>query len=198
MTTVRAETINANKQMKRLLLAALLGAACATARAQMVAVGTDVLMDALQTPSVGAELVVGERSSIGLSIFGNHNPWGKTMKVVGLQPEWRYYFSGRPMHSWFAGIGAVGAQYDITWKGKVYDGSALGAGLTFGYVISLTKRLNIDLHAGLGLIFYRQKEYFETDSYESDFDYGATAQSNAKGYTLLPTRIGVSVTYILK
>ena len=162
--------------MRKLLFAALLGAACATARAQMVAVSTDVLMDALQTPSVGAELVVGERSSIGLSLFGNHNPWGKTMKIMGLQPEWRYYFSGRPMHSWFAGIGAVGAQYDITWKGKVYDGSAVGAGLTF----------------------YRQKEYFEADSYESDYDYGATAQSNAKGYAILPTRIGVSVSYILK
>ena len=121
--------------MKKILFAALLAVASATARAQLVAVSTDVLMDALLTPSVGGELVVGERTSIGLSLFGNHNPWGKTMKIMGLQPEWRYYFSGRPMHRHFVGIGGLGAQYDITWKGKVYDGSAAGIGLTFGYVL---------------------------------------------------------------
>ena len=44
----------------------------------------------------------------------------------------------------------------------------------------------------------RQKEYFEADSYEQDMDYGAPAQANASGYVLLPTRVGVSVSYILK
>lgn len=184
--------------MKKILFAALLAVASATARAQLVAVSTDVLMDALLTPSVGGELVVGERTSIGLSLFGNHNPWGKTMKIMGLQPEWRYYFSGRPMHRHFVGIGGLGAQYDITWKGKVYDGSAAGIGLTFGYVLPLSKRLNVDFHAGLGVIYYRQKEYFEADHYDIDFAYGSTAQANASGYVLLPTRIGVSVSYILK
>lgn len=103
--------------MNKLVFAALMAFACTTSRAQMVAVSTDVLMDALQTPSVGAELVVCERSSISLNLFGNHNPWGKTMKIVGIQPEWRYYFSGRPMHRHFVGVGALGTQYDITWKG---------------------------------------------------------------------------------
>ena len=44
--------------MNKLVFAALMAFACTTSRAQMVAVSTDVLMDALQTPSVGAELVV--------------------------------------------------------------------------------------------------------------------------------------------
>ena len=184
--------------MKKTLLALLMAAACATARAQMVAVSTDVLMDALQTPSIGGELVVGERTSVGLGLFGSSKPWGKQVKLAGLQPEWRYYFSGRPMHRYFVGVGALGTTYDITWKGKVYDGYAVGLGVTFGYVIALTKRLNIDLHAGIGIVGYRQKEYFEADSYEQDMDYGAPAQANASGYVLLPTRVGVSVTYILK
>ena len=184
--------------MNKLVFAALMAFACTTSRAQMVAVSTDVLMDALQTPSVGAELVVCERSSISLNLFGNHNPWGKTMKIVGIQPEWRYYFSGRPMHRHFVGVGALGTQYDITWKGKVYDGYAVGLGLTFGYVMPLSSRVNIDLHAGVGLVAYRQKEYFESDNYDQDYSYGGTAQANASGYCLLPTRIGVSVVYILK
>ena len=184
--------------MKRLLTAALLALSCLAARAQMVAVSTDVLMDALMIPQVGAELVVGERTSVGLGLFGSSKPWGKQVKLAGLQPEWRYYFSGRPMHRHFVGVGALGTTYDITWKGKVYDGYAVGLGVTFGYVIALTKRLNIDLHAGIGIVGYWQKEYFEADSYEQDMDYGAPAQANASGYVLLPTRVGVSVTYILK
>ena len=38
--------------MNKLVFAALMAFACTTSRAQMVAVSTDVLMDALQTPSV--------------------------------------------------------------------------------------------------------------------------------------------------
>ncbi len=184
--------------MRKLFFAALMAMSFSTVRAQMVAVSTDVLMDALMVPSIGAELVVGERTSVGLSCFVGHNPWGNDMKMAGLQPEWRYYFSGRPMHSYFIGVGGVVATYDITWKGKVYDGYACGLGLTFGYVISLGKRFNIDLHAGFGMIGYRQKEYFEGDNYEADSNYGAPSQANASGYMLLPTRIGVSVAYILK
>ncbi len=184
--------------MRKLILAAYMALACISARAQMVAVGTDVFMDALMTPSIGAELVVGERASVALNVFGNHKPWGKDMKMIGVQPEWRYYFSGRPMHHFFIGVGAVGVSYDITWKGKVYNGFAAGLGMTFGYVIPLGKRLNLDLHAGLGAIAYKQKEYFEADNYEADSEFGELAHTNASGYALMPTRIGVSVTYILK
>jgi len=115
-----------------------------------------------------------------------------------VKPEYRYYFSGRPMYRQFVGIGGVGASYDITWKGKVYNGSALGLGITFGYVFPITHRLNIDCHAGFGAIYYKHKEYFEKDNYDLDYSVGGVQRTNAEGYTLLPTRIGVSVTYILK
>lgn len=184
--------------MRRLFFAMLLALNFTCIRAQMVAVSTDVLMDGLMIPSLGAELVVGERTSVGLGLFGARNPWGSTIKLAGVQPEWRYYFSGRSMHRQFIGICALGVSYDMKWKGKIYDGTAVGLGLTFGYVFALNKRLNIDLHAGFGVITYRQKEYFESDSFEADIAYGRTAQSNAKGYVLLPTRLGVSVAYILK
>ena len=39
-----------------------------------------------------------------------------------------------------------------------YDGFAAGAGLTFGYVASISNRWTIDAHAGIGLVLFHQKE----------------------------------------
>lgn len=186
------------RRMRKLLVIIAMLTATISARSQMLAVSTDAPWLLMQTPNIGAELVVGNRSTLLLSAFGNYKPWGKDMKMLGVQPEYRYFFSGRPMHSMFVGAGAVAASYDITWAGKVYDGSCTGIGLTFGYVWSIRRRLNIDFHAGVGLIFYNQKEYFTGDNFDNDYAVDGEQRTNANGYTLLPTRIGVSVSYILK
>ena len=172
--------------------------ATVTTKAQMLAVSTDMLHDALMMPSLGLELVTGERTTIGMHAFGGYHPWGNSSRMIAVQPELRYFFSGRPMSREFVGIGAIGALYNITWKGKVYEGESCGIGLTFGYVLSLTYRLNLDFHAGFGAIYYRQKEYFEGDFYDIDYSRNGNLETNAWGYTLLPTRIGISLSYILK
>ncbi|MBO5186838.1 MAG: DUF3575 domain-containing protein [Prevotella sp.] len=184
--------------MKRLLLFMALVIMCSQGKAQIVAVNTDLLMDLAQTPSFGAELVIGERSTIGLNALYNKNPWGKTMRVLGVQPEYRHYFSGRPMYREFIGLGGLIATYDITWAGKVYEGLGMGLGLTFGYVFPLTKRINLDCHAGFGLMAYNHKEYYVGDKYDTDYSIDGEQRTNAKGYYILPTRIGVSITYIIK
>ncbi len=184
--------------MKKLLFSVFMLFVGLTSRAQMIAVGTDVTSDLLMVPSAGVEMVCGNSSTMGLNVFGCYRPWGNDMKMVGVQPEYRHYFSGRPMHKTFVGLGALATLYDITWKSKVYDGGAIGFGLTFGYVLNLTKRLNVDFHAGLGLVAYKHKEYFEGDRYDDDYSVGGELNTNAKGLWLLPTRIGVSLTYILK
>lgn len=184
--------------MRKILLAICFAFTTVALRAQMVAVNTDILMDVLQMPGVGVELVVGERTTIGLNAFGGYHPWGQTVKVLGVQPEYRYYFSGRPMNRWFVGIGGIVTSHDITWSGKVYNGNAAGLGMTFGYVLSLSKRLNLDFHAGFGAIIYRQKEYFEGDFYDIDYSINGLQRTNARGYSLLPTRIGIALTYIIK
>lgn len=184
--------------MKKILLIILIAFCSVSVKAQMLAVNTDMLLDVMMTPNAGIELVVGERSTIGGHVFGNYKPWGKDMKMIGVQPEYRYFFSGRPLHKFFVGFAGLAANYDITWKGKVYDGIALGGGLTFGYVINLTNRLNIDCHAGFGAIAYKQKEYYEWDNHDDIFAGSKAEWTNAKGYYLLPTRIGVSLSYILK
>ena len=198
MATCAGISLQKKETMKKLLVVFLLIAVLLPLQAQKVAVGTNVLMDALMIPNMGVEVVVGERSVVGVHGFGCYRPWGKDVRLLGVQPEYRYFFSGRPMNSFFVGVGGLALSYDITWSGKVYDGSAAGAGLTFGYVMPLSHRANLEFYSGFGAILYRQKEYFKGDFYDADYSTGGQLHTNATGYTLLPTRIGISLTYILK
>jgi len=189
--------------MKKFVLIILISLSATRMSAQQLAIGTNVLMDALMMPNIGVEMGLGkshfaERSVLGLHGYFIRKPWGKDVKAWGIQPELRYFFSGRAMSRWFFGIGAHVAKYDVTWSSKVYNGNAIGAGLTFGYVFNLTKRLNIDVHSGFGALYYRQKEHFEGDFYDTEYSQTGHIVPNSRGYTLLPTRIGVSITYIIK
>ena len=65
-------------------------------KAQLLALKTDALWDGLMTPNLGMEIVTGNKTSFGLSVFGNYKPWGMDMKMVGAIPEFRYWFGGRP------------------------------------------------------------------------------------------------------
>lgn len=176
--------------MKRLRLLIIALAATVAATAQTLSVNTDLLMDALCAPSVGIEGTVGDRTTLGGNIVVGYHPYGKNAKFVAVQPELRYYFSGRPMHHWFVGLGGLAATYDITWSQKHYKGMAVAAGPTFGYVFLTSRRWNVDCHAGLGLLYYRRREH-PTGSAMPD-------QINAHGWQLLPTRIGVSINYIIR
>lgn len=164
----------------------------ANAGAQKLAVNTDLLMDGLQTPSLGFEFATGNSTSISLNAMGNYKPWGADMKMIAVQPELRYYFSRRAMSRHFVGICLPFGTYKIKDDNKVYDGYGLGVGVTFGYVINLSRRWNLDLHAGVQNFFYEQKEFYKGGIYEK-----ITDTYNARGTYFLPTRIGVSIAYIL-
>lgn len=187
--------------MKRILFAVFLTYMTLSMHAQMFVVGTEATSTLLMAPSVSMELVTGDKSSIALNGLWSGGSWLpalKKAKVKALQPEYRYWFSGRPIHGWFVGAGGLAALYDITHKGKVYDGYALGLGATYGYVLNLTSRLNIDIHSGFGLIMYKRKEYYLHDNFDAYYSIDGQQRANAKGYYLLPTRVGVTVSYVLK
>ena len=150
----------------------------AKASAQMVAVNTDVAMDACMAPSLGVELTLGKKSTLNINGLYAANMLGKDIRIAAIQPEWRVYISGRPMFHHY--VGAIG-------------------GLSYGYVWPVTQRLLIDFHTSLGLVFYHQKEYFVGDDYDSHYlnDEG-NPYANAHGSLLMPLRIGISVSYIIK
>lgn len=165
--------------------------------AQQVAVKSNGLMWLAMMPNIGCEFVAGERSTVDLSVFGSVSIYGNEAKIVGMMPEYRYWFNGRPMTREYIGVAALGTTYDITWGEKIYQGDAGGLGLTFGYVMNLSKRLNVEFSGGCGLVYFQQKQYFVNDSFD-DYTGTGTVQTNANGYKILPLKLGVSVTWILK
>lgn len=163
--------------------------------AQMLSVNTDLAMDALATPSFGMELVVGNHTSISINGLGNYKPWGTNVQLLAVQPEIRYYLSRRPMYHHFVGVCALAASYDMKYDGIRHDGYGAGAGITFGYVLPLGSRWNIDFHAGFTTFFYEQREY--TPSEFVDKTLGVDVPLNAHGHYTFPARVGVSLTYII-
>ena len=184
--------------MKKIFLIFIMALGTCIAHAQKLSVNTDLMMLATQTYNFGAEMTIGNRSTLGLTVFGNHNPYiHDNMKVFGVQPEYRYYFGGRPLYHHFVGLGLLAADYNFVQKGKRYDGYALGAGLTFGYVFALTNNLNVDLHAGFGLV---RTSYTKTYLDGSTIYVNGTTRPTEEGFVgmrLIPTKIGVSLSYTL-
>lgn len=179
--------------MKHIIIAMMLCTAIVQAHAQRLAVGTDILMDALMTPSIGAEMTTGERSTLGMNITGAYNPWGTKLQVLAIQPEYRYYISGRAMYGLFAGVGAMASAFDLEHKGKTYKGANYGGGLTFGYVKRIAQRWNIDFHGSLAIIGFARKEYRKDDGTDE-----GPHPTNSHGYYLMPSRLGISIAYIIR
>lgn len=176
--------------MRFISIIILFVASSLTMNAQLISVKTNALQDVLMTPNLGVDLVVGERTSVGVSVLGNYKPYGKEMKMIGVTPELRYWL-GRPMSKFFVGISGLAAVYDITTDGKVYKGDAFGGGLTFGYDFYLSQHWSMELHGGCGAAYYTHHRYYVGDNYISK-------KHNEHGYALVPYNVGLSFIYIIK
>lgn len=157
--------------------------------AQMVAVRTDALKDLLMTPNVGVDLVVGEKFTLGAEVAFNKNPWGVKMQMTSFTPEFRYWFNGRPLTRQYVGLVGNLTGYKLAWK-DTHHGDAVGLGISFGHVWTLTQRWNIDLSGSCGLVGYRERH--------ADNGVTPTGDANAMGYTLFPIKLGVSVIYVIR
>ena len=175
--------------MKRLLSTIITVAVTAGLKAQLLALKTDALWDGLMTPNLGMEIVTGNKTSFGLSVFGNYKPWGMDMKMVGAIPEFRYWFGGRPMMREFIGVAALGTSYDITWGSETYKGDAWGGGLTFGYAFFLSPHWNIECYGSVGAVYYDHKHYYRDDHYSEN---RRTATPSSRSNSAFPSPISSS------
>lgn len=167
------------------------------AAAQQVGIKTDALMWGALTPNLGFEVVTGEHTSFDFSLFGHYKPYGVNSAMFGLQPQFRYWFNGRPMTREYIGVGALLTTYDMTINRHVYDGDALGIGLTAGYVFSLGDRWNLELSGSFGLMYFQQKQYYINDNYD-DYFLNEPSRVNGRGIKIFPVDLGVTFTYIIK
>lgn len=195
--------------MKRILLILTIVALTVTkSSAQIVSVNTNAMLDAMQAYSFGFELVLNKRSSLAVDGFWGNKIMGKNWKMLAFQPEWRLYFGGRPLFHHYVGAVGILTKYDIEAYSKRYDGHAMGAGMSYGYVWPVTRRLLIDFHTSLGFVARDERNYMvgtpyedthfidkEGDSYNNHY---GEIPTNSRATMLCPIKIGVSVSYILK
>lgn len=181
----------------RLFLIFLLMGLCLRAGAQQIAVRANALNWALCTPDIGVDIVTGEHTSVEISAFGHYRPYGMDSRLFVFQPEFRYWFNGRPLVREFVGVAAFAATYDMTVSNHVYDGDAVALGITGGYVFTLGRRWNLELSGGVGVLGFRQKQYYRHDNYD-DYFVGEAVKANSWGYKLFPVKLGVLFIYIIK
>ncbi len=178
--------------MKKILVVILLVMASVSAKAQMLALKTNALMDAAWVPNIGLEVATGNRTSVCANGFASWNIYGMKAKTYGFIPEFRYWLSGNTFSKLFIGAGATFAHYDLTAAGTNYRGSAYGAGLNVGYNKWLAKHISVEFHAGVGMYYYHHARTGEHDVLPENCEY------NAQGLTVLPYNIGISFVYVIK
>ena len=193
-------------KVKQVLVAiAVLLISTPTMQAQHVGVKTNLLYDALLSPTVGVE--VGLAPKWSLDVSGTVNFW--TVNDIRwrqwmVQPEARYWFCQRYSGS-FLGFHAIGGQYNfgnIDFGGYNFLGTNLkqledhrlqgwmvGAGIAYGYAWVLDEKWNLEAEIGIGWI------YTQYDRYKCE-GCGAMDQSKRTHNYVGPTKTAINLVYI--
>lgn len=171
---------------------------------QNVALKTNLLYDALLSPTLGIEVGLAPKWSIDAS--ATLNDWavnGKRWKQFMVQPEARYWFCQR-FAGHFLGVHALGGRYnfghlknDIKFLGTDFSvltdhrlqGWFAGAGVAYGYSWILDKHWNIEAELGIGWIFTRY------DKYECK-DCGKKVESDVPHNYYGPTKAAINLIYV--
>lgn len=138
---------------------------------QAVGLKTNLLMDATKTISIGAEISLGKKKTLDLNV--NYNPWeygdNKMMKMLMVQPEYRYWFCER-FNGHFIGFHAIGGVYQFAglkmpfglWENLEnhrFKGNFYGAGISYGYQWMLSKHWNLEGSLGVGYIRAKYEQF---------------------------------------
>lgn len=165
-----------------------------SASAQLIAVKANAAMYAAMTPNLSFEIVTGERTSADFTVFGHVNPYGYDSRIIGLQPQFKYWFAGRPLVREYIGVLGLATAYDTTWKDVTYEGNAVALGVTAGYVLPLGKRWDVEFSGGLGVMAHHHRSYDKNIDTQLLESLGA----NGVGWRLIPVNLGVTFIYIIR
>ncbi|MBD5220327.1 MAG: DUF3575 domain-containing protein [Bacteroidales bacterium] len=189
---------------KLLILFLLVAALHVPARAQQVAVKSNLLTDIALCPAVGVE--AGLAKKVTLDLTAQMNFWtirNHKYKHFLVQPEVRYWLCRR-FAGHFFGVHALGGQYnvgnfDVDFKflgldfNKLrdhrYEGWAAGAGISYGYAWPVHRHWNIEAEIGLGYVYTRYDTY-------PCANCGTKIASDSHHNYFGPTKAAVNIVYV--
>ena len=163
------------------------------------AVRTNVLYDALLTPTLGVEWRINR--SVGVKLDGSLAWWSsnqdKVQKIWLLNPEVRWYLLRDKR--FYAGVSGNFGDYNIyrymlgniLSKETGYQGKMWGAGLTVGYQLLLSHNFSIDFNLGLGYTRFDYDSFSMTDGVRVYKDRDKT--KNCWG----PTQAGINLVWTI-
>lgn len=177
----------------------------------ILAVKSNLLYDATSTINVGVEWRISDRWSVEVS--GNYNPWtfsnNRKMKHWLIQPEARRWFC-EPFLGSFLGFHMHGGEFNfggmLPWgfkngkmfgsidspalRGHRYEGWIVGAGVSYGYHMSLARRWGLEFELGIGY------SYLKYDKYRCE--KCGDRLGHDKVHYFGPTKAAVTLVYLIK
>ncbi len=131
---------------------------------------TNLLYDAVGFPSLEVEIPLGYKWSLNLE--GAVAWWSSYKKdnfyqLDLLSPEVRRWFGQKSRwHGHYIGAFGMLGLYDLEWKGgRGYQGEYWAAGLSYGYMFPIARKLSLEAGIGLGFLQTGYEEYLPQDGH---------------------------------
>ena len=173
-------------------------------RGQEVAVKTNLIYDALLSPTLGVE--VGLAPKWTAEIDGTINNWAindRRWKQWMVQPEIRYWFC-QSFSGHCLAAHLIGGQYNFgNLKNNIkflgtdfsqltdhrYQGWMAGVGIGYGYSWILSRHWNLEAEIGIGWIYTRSDVY-------NCFDCGKKIRTDVPHNYVGPTKAAINIIYV--
>jgi hypothetical protein len=187
-----------------LLAVLLVVSSMSRAKAQAIAVRTNVAGFAALAANVGMDFSLNESNSLSGSFYQTMGPsWMSDTRATGFQLSWKHWFSHEPLRGLYwglsAGVGAYELQkdYDVP-EGqpmlndrKYYEGAAVPVSVDLGYSFQLSKRWSLDVCAGVGPLLR-----WETVKIRNDVETQTCIPRRSR-IDFYPTNAGISLVYLI-
>ena len=175
------------------------------ARAQNVAVKTNLLSDVVLNPNIGVE--VGLAPKWTLDVIGQFNAWDlshdRKWKHWAVQPGIRYWlcdrfgasFFGFYLHGGQYNIGGFDGKYNLfgtdarKLKDTRYQGWFVGTGISYGYAWLLGRHWNLEAEIGLGYSYTRYDRFRCAGC-------GKRVETNKPHHYVGPTKAAINMVYL--
>lgn len=156
-----------------------------------IAIKTNIAYDAAAIPNAAFEIQCNRHISVELPVMLSF--WDISQKhairTVALQPEGRWWLK-QPGNGHFFGVHAHIAWFNVKWDEDRYQSTGrplLGAGISYGYKLPLTKHWGAEFTLGAGYANMKYNTYYNIEN-------GAKIDTQSRNYWGI-TRLGLSLSY---
>ena len=163
------------------------------------ALKTNLLSDLAVMPSVGLEVTIAQKLSLGINgTYGwmDDQPWHDNIRLATADMELRYWFGNNSralLKGLHAGIYGAVYRYDFLFGGKGNQAKInWGTGVSGGYTVPLGDCLSIDFGLYIGYIGGKYKKYEMSD--DKYHHYVWTEEKS--GHYLGPTKAEISLIWL--